>query len=410
MGLWALFLVVTNLFESTKGHLLKNAHIRFVVTAEESEKSRIASSSLALNIGVSFLFILLLVFFSGTISFFLNNSDDLKVLLLWFIPGVIAIVLFSHLEAVAQSHLDFKAVFSGYFARQMIFLCILIYHEVFSIHFSLVDLVIFQFVSVLVGALVLFFYSRKYFRFSFTPSVFWMKKIIGFGRYIFGSSVLANIFASLDQLLIAGVTNKPGFVASYNAASRINSIIDTPSYAAAEVLLPKVSKTSVEEGPEKIKYIYERLVGILLCITIPASLLIILFPKVVIGLIAGREYEDAAFILQLYMIAGILRPMQNQAANILMSMGKPRFCFIVNALVLIGTFGINYICLQQLDFYGAAIGTLISTLLTVVCWYLIMKNKVNVEFKNIIRYIVQTYKMAYVQAVQIFSKMRGVHA
>jgi lipopolysaccharide exporter len=239
MGLWALFLVVANLFESTKGHLLKNAHIRFIVTADESEKPKIASSAFALNMGVSFLFILLLVFFSGPISSVLNNSNDLENLLLWFIPGVIAIVLFSHLEAVAQSHLDFKAVFSGYFARQMVFLCILIYHEAFAIHFSLVDLVIFQFVSVLIGALVLLIYSRKYLHFSFTPSVFWMKKIIGFGRYIFGSSVLANIFGSIDQLLIAGVTNKPGFVASYNAASRINSFIDTPSYAAAEVLLPK---------------------------------------------------------------------------------------------------------------------------------------------------------------------------
>jgi lipopolysaccharide exporter len=410
MGLWALFLVVANLFESTKGHLLKNAHIKFVATAEGEEKSYIASSALVLNICVSFLFAILLFLFADNLSGLLNAGHDLTHVLLWFIPGVAALVLFSHLEAVSQSHLDFKSVFAGYFVRQVLFFCILIYHKLAGIPFTLVNLVIFQSISILVGSIVLFFYTRKYLLWRFNPSTEWMKKIIGFGRYIFGSSVLANIFGSIDQLLIAGMTTRPGYVASYNAASRINAIIDMPSYAAAEVLLPKVSKTSVEEGMGKVKYIYERLVGILLCITLPVSLFIILFPNLVISIIAGKEYQDAALILQLYMVAGILRPVQNQAANMLMSIGKPRLCFIINVLVLVVTFTINYICLKRFDFYGAAIGTVISTLLSMICWYFVMQKQIGAEFGNILKYTVHSYKLAYAQALNVFSKVKGVHA
>src|SRR6266404_3543077 len=35
MGTWALFLVITSIFEITKSGLLKNAHIRFVSTSGE---------------------------------------------------------------------------------------------------------------------------------------------------------------------------------------------------------------------------------------------------------------------------------------------------------------------------------------------------------------------------------------
>jgi hypothetical protein len=42
MGVWAFFLVVTTLFESTKSNLLKNAHIKFVGNSNR-EKTAIAS-------------------------------------------------------------------------------------------------------------------------------------------------------------------------------------------------------------------------------------------------------------------------------------------------------------------------------------------------------------------------------
>jgi len=117
-------------------------------------------------------------------------------------------------------------------------------------------------------------------------------------------------------------------VAYYNTASRLNGLIDIPSYAASEIIFPKSSKAFVEEGENKVKYLYERMVAILLSFTIPASLFILIFPKFVIDIIASNKYEAAAPILQLYMITGLLRPMQNQAANLLNSMGKTALCFL----------------------------------------------------------------------------------
>jgi len=404
MGIWALFLVVTTLFETTKGSLIKNAQIKFVAGSKDEEKAAITSSAFVLNVSVSFIFICLLYLFADDLGTLLHAGDELERMLLWFIPGVLAVIMFSHLEAVSQSHFDFKGVFAGYFTRQMLFFSIIVFHRINGIPISLVNLSLYFSISILCGAVVMYLYTRKYLYYKFVPSKEWISKILGFGGYIFGIGVLANIFASIDQLLIAKVNKRPDDVASYNAATRINGLIDIPSYAAADILLPKVARIVSDEGLEKMRYIYERMVGILLSFTIPASLFIIAFPNFVISVIAGSAYQSSALILQLYMIAGIMRPAQNQAANMLMSIGKARLCFIINAYYLAGTLAINYTCLRLLGFYGPAVGTVISCLLGLIVWFAVIRHHLGVEFRNIPGYILSTYKTLFRQAKMLFTK------
>lgn len=410
MGTWALFLTVTTIFEVSKGNLLKNAHIKYVSSGNnDGEKTGIASSSLLLNCLLTLLFILLVLLFSEHLSAWLNAGSDLALMLKWFIPGMICMVFFSHLEAVQQSHLDFKGVFAGYFIRQVAFFGVIMAHMIFRIPFSLAHLALYQSASILLGTAVLYFYSRKYLQLRFNPSTAWVKKILGYGGYIFGSGFMANLFANLDQVMTA-VFMTPTSVSFYNAASRINALVDVPSYAAAEILFPKVSRVSVEEGNDRVRYLYERMVAILLTITIPASLFIMLFPRFVITVLAKPEYHPAALILQLYMVTGVMRPMQNQAANLLNSIGKQALCFTVNTVSLAANLAINYICLVQFGFYGAAIGTLITYLLGTLTWYFIMKRLIGIQLTRIFRYIIETYKLFYTHAAGLLLKTKGAHA
>jgi lipopolysaccharide exporter len=407
MGVWAFFLVITTLIESTKSNLLKNAHIKFVGNYND-EKTAIASSSLLLNTTISLLFILFLFLFSGALSSWLNTGGELENMLKWFTPGLVAMIFFSHFEALSQSHLDFKAVFAGYFTRQVLFFAIILSHQLLKVPFSLVQLAIYQSISIAFGTIALYVFSRKHLLYRFNPSMHWIKKLLGFGGYIFGSGILSNLFANLDQIMIAKFTTSNSMVANYNAALRINALVDVPSYAAAEILLPKVSQIDVKEGPDRVKYMYERIVGILLSFTVPIALFIILFPKLIITIIAGEQYVDAAFILQMYMIAGIIRPVQNQAANILLYIGKARLCFILNTFYLIVNFSINYLCLKQFGFYGAAIGNVTTCVLGTVVWWLILQKSIGIEFSAVWKYISNTYKTIFGQAALVIAKMKQV--
>lgn len=400
MGVWAFFLVVTTLFETTKSHLLKNAHIKFVGNSN-NEKTAIASSSLLVNIFISLLFILFLFVFSGSLSRWLNTGNELEQMLKWFIPGMISLIFFSHFVAVAQSHLDFKSIFAGYFARQFLFFIIILIHAIFKIPFSLIHLVMYQSISILVGTVILYYLSKKHLLYKFNPSVEWIKKLLGFGGYIFGIGITSNIFSNLDQLMIAKFTSSKSMVANYNAATRISGLIDIPSYSAAEILLPKVSQVDLSEGPYQVKYMYERMVGVLLSFTTPVALFIFLFPSLVISIIAGSQYADSSFILQMYMLSGIIRPIQNQAANILLYIGKARLCFILNVIFLVINFGLNYLCFIEFGVYGAAIGNVIGCVLGTIVWYSILQKSIGVEYVNIVRYVVDTYKTIYSKVVLI---------
>lgn len=401
MGTWALFLAVTSIFEAAKTNLLKNAHVRFV-SANDNIKDRtsIAASSFLINALISLVFVILIIFFSGWLSRVFNMGNELATMLIWFIPGLIGMVFFSHLEAVQQSNLDFKGGFAGYFVRQIIFFLIITAHAVFHIPFTLQYLAIYQSASIILGALVLLLYTRKYLHYTFNVTRRWIKEILGYGGYILSSGVIAHVLANLDQL-ITGRFLSSAAVASYNAASRINGLVDIPSFAASEVVFPKIAKATTEEGPAKVKYLYEKMVAVLLSFTTPAAIFIILFPNLVINLVAGKEYLDAAPILQLYMITGIWRPMQNQAANLLNSIGRPGLCLVINASSLAVNLVVNYYCLKYIGFYGAAIGTLATVLVTCLVWYFIMKKLIDARLRNIITYMFDFYKRIYTHAVHL---------
>ncbi len=395
MGIWALFLTFTSVFESTKTGLLKNAHIMYVSSSSDTEeKCRIASASMLINAGITVVFSLLLLFLAPAAASWLNAGRELATMLQWFIPGLAFMVFFSHFEAVQQSFLDFKGVFAGYFVRQLLFFSVILGHTLFHIPFTLTHLALYQAGCILVGTGVIYMYTRRYLHYRFNPNRASISRVLGYGKWIFGSGLVANLFASLDQLMSARFIST-GSVAYYNAASRINALVDIPSYAAAEVLFPKASQANAEEGTARVKYLYERMVAVLLCLTVPAALFIIAFPKLVIGIIAGTAYLAAAPILQLYMVTGVLRPMQNQAANLLNSIGKPSLCFVINTISLIVNLGVNYICLREFGFYGAAIGTLITYMIGATIWYFVMRRIIDLQVGNIIGHMGSTYRMLF---------------
>ena len=406
MGVWATFLIITTIFEQTKSNLLKNAHIKFVSGHDnDSEKMIIASSSFLINAAITVLFIIFILFLSTWLGRWLNMGAELGKMLKWFIPGLVFMVFFSHLEAVQQSFLDFKGGFAGNFVRQVFFFAVILTSYILKIPISLSTLALYQSISIGLGVIVIYWLSRPYLHFKFNATREWIKKILSYGGYIFGSGLLANICANIDQLMTAKLIN-PAWMANYKVASRINGLVDIPSYAASEILFPQASRASVQEGKGKVKYLFEKMVAILIAFNFPTAVFIILFPRLVTYIVAGNQYLDSVLILQLYMITGIFRPFQNQSANLLNSIGRPRLGFIINSCSLILFLCVNYICVLKIGFYGAAIGTLIMNILGVITWYFIMRKEVDLSLTNVYNYAIDTYRTAIRLAIKLINRKK----
>ncbi|WP_407522862.1 oligosaccharide flippase family protein [Lacibacter sp. MH-610] len=407
MGIWGLFLTIITLAENTKTALLKNAHIKFVSSNLESEeKSVVASSSLLINLAITLLYVLLIVVFGPLISGLLNMELTFAQLLNWFIPGLMVMAFFAHLEAVQQSHFDFKGVFAGNFTRQFLFFIILLIHYIFKIDFPLYYLSIYFSLSILAGLAVLYLYSKKYLLGRFNPSKKMTGQLLHFGGYIFGSSVLSSIFANLDQLLTARFLT-PVSVAFYNTAKRINGFIDIPTYAGAEILFPKMSQAASAKGIEGVRNLYEKMVSVLLALIIPAALVVIIFPKLFIYILAGTRYYAAAPLLQLYMFISIIGTFQHQSATSLDSMGKTRLNFTANLVAFFIKLLLTFLFLKYMGFYGAITAAVITSVISAVIWYVLIRKQTGVHFSSIFKNIFLMYGQAYTQVLQLIRKNKS---
>jgi lipopolysaccharide exporter len=284
--------------------------------------------------------------------------------------------------------------------RQIVFLLLIAGVLLLHKRPTLTQVVLYQSAGFFLGTLTIFYYSRKYLSFRFNPSGAWIKQILGYGKYIFASGAISNLFSNLDQLM-TGRFMTSTVVAYYSNASRINVLLDIPSYAAADILFPKSARALVEEGEEKVRYLFERMVGILLSFSVPIAVFIIIFPKFVIYLIAGHQYLPAAPILQLYMITGLIRPMQNQSANLLNSIGKQAICFWMNSVALAANLLINYACLKTIGYLGAAVGSSLTYGLALIAWYFLMRRIIHFQARDILKYMGESYKTMYSYGLQL---------
>jgi lipopolysaccharide exporter len=149
----------------------------------------------------------------------------------------------------------------------------------------------------------------------------------------------------------------------------------------------------------KVKYYFERMVASLISFILPLSIFVILFPKLVMLVIAGRQYLEAAYLLQIMMIVGIVRPFFYQFGTTMDAIGKPQLNFWFNLLLMIINLSFTYLGLKFIGPEGVAYASVGYHILGLLLIYGVLKRQVKVEMRNIARYVVSNY-------VQIFGLVR----
>jgi O-antigen/teichoic acid export membrane protein len=215
--------------------------------------------------------------------------------------------------------------------------------------------------------------------------------MLHFGKYIFGTNVFSSFGKSADQFISASLISAD-VVAYYNMVSRINNLMDVPSLAIADVLFPKNVEAMAQSGQQKVRYYFERMVGTILSILTPVSILIFLFPRFFIMLIAGSKYYAALSILQIVILFSVLRPFSYQFGATMDAIGKPKINFWVNLLSMCLNYGSMYIGLRYIGWLGAAYGTVISSVLSFIIMYSLLNRTIGVRIGETLRWVWLSYR------------------
>jgi O-antigen/teichoic acid export membrane protein len=235
-----------------------------------------------------------------------------------------------------------------------------------------------------------FLFVRKFWAISYKVSVAWIKELFHYGKYVFSTSISVMVLYSINQMILGTIIN-PAAAGAFNVASRIWNLSEIPINAVCTMIFPQSAKRFANEGDGAAKYLYERSVGIILAILIPALVFLYLFPSWVVIMVAGSKYLDTIPLIRIVAVCCLIAPFNRMFGTILDSTGRPKLNFYIILSLMTTECIFTYALVKWFGLIGAMEATLIAMSIFFVIMQVILKNMFRVNFLNAFQYAVKFY-------------------
>ncbi|MEZ4686746.1 MAG: oligosaccharide flippase family protein [Bacteroidia bacterium] len=236
-GQWHLFIMITGLIEVARNGLVQNGLIKHLVGEEEGTYRTIATASFALNTLLSLGFMTVILLMAPLIAVWLQ-APELEQMLQIYLLTLLLMIPFSQSEFFHQSNFDFRGSFFGYVVRLGSLFVFILGCYFLKIEVTPVELAWVHMGCTFLGAVVLLFFARKYWRLTRNIDWGWVNRLFQYGKYVFGTNLSAMLLNNIDTWMLSGIIN-PAAAASYGAALRVNQMVEVPTGALAARSFPK---------------------------------------------------------------------------------------------------------------------------------------------------------------------------
>lgn len=159
------------------------------------------------------------------------------------------------------------------------------------------------------------------------------RQLLDFGKYTIGTLLASNLLRSADVFLL-GIFLGPGAVAVYSIPQRLMQILETPLRSIVVTSIPRLAELHQRAQPAEWADTFHRLSGRLWFGLLPVALVGMLGAPLWVTLLGGSQYRDASLILQLFLIQGLLLPLDRYAGVGLDTVGRPQANLVKVLLML----------------------------------------------------------------------------
>lgn len=388
-SVWGLFMVISAIVETLRHALIKNGYILFINTCSEEDRPGYEYAALATNITFS---IFLAVFFLLTANFFedILNANGLAAILRIYTISLLLLIPYTHREFSLLSRMDFRRIFFIYLARYGSFLLAAIVLFILQYSISLTNLTLIYAGSITAGVILMQFFTRN--RDSIKPlrNISVLKKFLHYGKYVLGTNFSSMVFRNTDSFMTAHFIS-PLALAYYNTSTRIINFAEMPTLVIGEIMYPKASRMVKTGTASEISNIYEKSVAAALTLVLPFALFVFVFPELIIHILAGKQYLEAAPILRILILFTIFIPFVNQFGNIMDVTGKPRVNFLVTMSAAIFNITANLLLIPTYGMFGPAISILSSYILLFLITQILLYYLAGVSLLRVIKNIFHLY-------------------
>lgn len=394
MGVWALFMTITAIIELIRQGLVKTSLIKFINHSREEDHKYVLSAALFLNAFITTVTALVMFFLTPYLALLLK-APQLKEMLYLLQIGMLIMIPFSHFEWIMYGKVQFKGLFWTYIFRQGATLLLVLIVFLWKEKVSLNTLVVIYDACLLIGTIVAYRFVKPFLQRKFILSGEWLLKLLHFGKYVFASGLSTLVFRTADQMMLSPLLGTTVFNASQNIAMRFVNLSDLPSQTLGDILFPKSSSREASSKPSMIKYYYEKTVGASLCFVLPLVLFVLLFPKLIIIILAGSAYYDAIPYLQLISFSCIYLAFLKQYGVIMDSTGKPNLNLMAITFIAIVHVCFAYFFIRYFHFLGAGYALLCSHTVGFIITQYLLRRLYNINFLNCFKYAFQFYPEFY---------------
>jgi lipopolysaccharide exporter len=381
MGTWVLFVTVTSILEVARVGFVKYGFIKFRAELKEEDQAKLYTAALTLN-GCFAILVAIGMLSFGEILSTVWNAPELKSMFYVYSITSLVLVPFFQFEYLQHALLDFKKVFLIYFFRNgFLFSSILLsFLGIYKLDLTL--LVYINLGGAMLGMLLTLVIQSKSPFYSKTIDWNWVWKLVHFGKFVVGTSLGSMLYSAVDQFMLGSLLSTAS-VAVYNVAGRITNLINIPSVSLSTIIFPHSAKLITTEGKVGIKRLYERSVGAILAIVLPAIFFVLIFPGFIIQIIAGSTYLDAVSILQVTIFLSFFLPFSYQFGVTLDSIGYPNLNFYATGSFFLISLTLNYFLISNYGIMGAAYGSLCTTIFGFIVMQIMMRHLLQVNLLNI---------------------------
>jgi len=359
-GIWIAFGIISSFLEVGRAGLQQNGFVKYLsVAKDQKEEGEIATASFFNAMVITLISVILLFLFAEAFEYIFKNSEGLaKILRIYCITTTI-LIFFQQFNFTQQAKFKFEGIFWSNVVYKGSFFFFVLYFFFIKEEPALELLAWFQVVAALGAALVSFLFTRSFIQYSTSLSKKWVKILFDFGRFGFGTNMSTMLHKSLDKIML-GTLISATMLPLYEWAVRLTLLIEVPTFSIVSVVYPKCSQAMERDGKVGLKNLYEKSVGAILAIILPAVVMVIILAHPIILILATEKFIGAVPILRITMLFGLFIPYAIMFGTVIDSMGKPEvnFRFTLGGFIL--NIFANYFCITTFGVIGAAYGTLFS--------------------------------------------------
>lgn len=202
--------------------------------------------------------------------------------------------------------------------------------------------------------------------------------ILNFGKYTTLTLIGTNLLRSADTFIIALSPLGTAAVALYAIPMKLTELLQIPLRSFVATAFPKMSKASIQNDLEKVRYYFYSYAGSMTILFIPVAVFGFIFSDFFVLLLGGEQYvgidpitgASTSLIFKVFALYGILLPIDRLTGVGLDSINKPKKNFYkIIYMVSANIIGDLIAVFVFKSLIGVAVVTIIFTFLGVVIGY-----------------------------------------